>query len=63
MPINHSAAGDPFSHVIDNRMEKAVNTANPMLKIRTRPNMSPTRPSVTKSTANTTMKPSNIHNR
>ena len=40
-----------------------MNTAKPMLYIRTRPNMSPRRPNDTTSTAVTTMKPMNIHSR
>ncbi len=63
MVISHRAPDEPCSHVIERRMENAVNTAKPMLKMRTRPNMSPTRPNVTTRTASTTMKPSSIHSR
>ena len=49
-----------MSQVTASRTEKRVNTAKPRLKILTRPKMSPTRPSVTTSTASTTMKPISI---
>ena len=58
--INQMAPAVPDSHVTANRSEKVVKTAKPRLKILTRPNMSPTRPSVTTSTASTTMKPMSI---
>ena len=54
-------AGAPVIHVTESRIEKRVNTAKPRLYIFTRPNMSPTRPRVTTSTARTTMKPISIH--
>jgi len=60
MPINHIAAAGPLNQVTASRMEKRVKTAKPRLKMRTRPNMSPTRPRVTTSTARTTMNPINI---
>ena len=61
MPMSQSAAGGPVSHVTESRTENKVNTAKPRLKMRTRPNMSPTRPRETTSTARTTMKPISIH--
>ncbi len=47
----------------ESRIEPTVKTAKPRLYMRTRPNMSPTRPRLTTSTAATTMKPSIIHSR
>ena len=44
-------------------IEPTLKIANPMLYIRTRPNMSPSRPNDTTSTADTTRKPMNIHSR
>ena len=61
MAMSHSAAAGPVSQVIESRTENRVNTAKPRLKMRTRPNMSPTRPRETTSTARTTMKPISIH--
>ena len=61
MPISQTAAPAPCIQVIESRIEKTVKTANPRLYIFTRPNMSPTRPSVTNRTARTTMKPMSIH--
>ena len=61
MAISHTAPGCPCSQVTDSRMEKTVNTAKPRVYIRTRPNMSPTRPRVTTRTARATMKPISIH--
>ena len=58
--ISQMAPAVPVSQVTASSTEKAVNTAKPRLKILTRPNMSPTRPSVTTSTARTTMKPISI---
>ena len=63
MTISQMAPGVPVNHVTASRIEKMVNTAKPRLKILTRPNMSPTRPSVTTSTARTTMKPISIQSR
>ncbi len=62
-PISQSAAVAPWSKVQDRKIEQMVNTAKPMLYIRTRPNMSPSRPKETTSTAVTTMKPIIIHSR
>ena len=59
--MSQMAPAVPVSQVTASRTEKTVNTAKPRLKILTRPNMSPTRPSVTTSTASTTMKPISIH--
>ncbi len=53
----------PWSQVTARRMEKTVKTAKPRLKIFTRPNMSPTRPNDTTSTASTTMNPRSIQSR
>ena len=47
----------------ESRIEKSVKMAKPRLNIRTRPNMSPSRPKVTTSTAVTTRKPIIIHSR
>ena len=47
MAMSQSAAAGPVIHVIARRTENTVNTAKPRLKIRTRPNMSPTRPNET----------------
>ncbi len=63
MVISQMAADVPVNHVTASRIEKVVKTAKPRLKILTRPNMSPTRPSVTTSTARTTMKPISIQSR
>jgi hypothetical protein len=52
--MSHMAAEPPWPGVSDRAIEAAVNTANPPLYIRTRPNMSPSRPNVTTSTAVTT---------
>ena len=57
MMISHSAPAVPVIQVTDNSMEKMVKTANPRLYILTRPNMSPTRPKLTTSTAVTNRKP------
>ena len=57
MAISQIAAPGPCSQVTDSRIEKTVKTAKPRLYIFTRPNMSPTRPSVTNRTARTTMNP------
>ena len=63
MTIIHIAPALPCSQVTDSRIEPAVKIAKPRLYIRTRPNMSPTRPRLTTSTAITTMNPSSIHSR
>ena len=60
--ISHQAAAVPCSQVSDSRMEKPANSANPRLNIRTRPNMSPSRPKLTTSTAVTSRYPMISHN-
>ena len=57
MMISHIAPAEPCIQVTDSRIENSVNTAKPRLYILTRPNMSPTRPNDTTSTAVTTRKP------
>ena len=52
--ISHQAAAVPCSHVTDSITENSAKIANPRLNIRTRPNMSPSRPKLTTSTAVTT---------
>ncbi len=59
MTMIQMAPATPVNHVTDRRIEKNVKTANPKLYIRTRPNMSPTRPRLTTSTAVTSKKPMN----
>ena len=54
MPISHQAAAVPCSQVTDSRTENRAKIANPRLNIRTRPNMWPSRPKLTTSTAVTT---------
>ena len=54
MEISQIAPASPLSHVTASRIENTVNTANPSVYIRVRPNMSPTRPKVTTRTAVTT---------
>ncbi len=61
MAISQMAPDDPLSQVTESSTENKVKTAKPMLKMRTRPNMSPTRPSDTTNTASTTMNPMSIH--
>ena len=61
--ISHSAAATPCIQVRVRKIEATVKTAKPRLYMRTRPNMSPSRPNDTTSTAVTTMKPMNIHSR
>ncbi len=61
--MSHRAAAVPCIQVTARKIEATVKTANPMLYIRTRPNMSPSRPNDTTSTADTTRKPMNIHSR
>ena len=61
--ISHRAPAVPFIQVTARKMEATVKIANPMLYIRTRPNMSPSRPNDTTSTAVTTRNPMNIHSR
>ena len=57
----HMAPATPVNQVIESSIEKNVNTANPKLYIRTRPNMSPTRPRLTTKTAVTSKNPMNTH--
>ena len=52
-PISHSAPPPAWNGSKDSAIEATLNTTNPTLYIRTRPNMSPSRPSVTTSTAET----------
>jgi len=61
--ISHRAPGLPCIQVTVRKMEATLKIANPRLYIRTRPNMSPSRPNDTTSTADTTRKPMNIHSR
>ena len=61
IPISHHAAAGPFSQVTDSSTENAVKIANPRLNILTRPNMSPSRPKLTTSTAVTTEYPVSSH--
>ena len=61
--ISHKAAELPCIQVTVRKIEPTVKIANPMLYIRTRPNMSPSRPNDTTSTADTTRNPMNIHSR
>ena len=63
IPMSHRAAGVPVSQVTASSSENAVKTMKPRLKILTRPKMSPTRPSVTTSTASTTLNPISIQSR
>ena len=51
----------PCIQVSDSRTENTANSANPRLNIRTRPNMSPSRPKLTTSTAVTTRYPMISH--
>ena len=50
-PISHSAPPLPWNGSNDSRIDATVNTTKPWLYIRTRPNMSPSRPRFTTSTA------------
>ena len=52
--ISHQAAAVPCIQVTDSRMENSAKIAKPRLNMRTRPNMSPSRPKLTTSTAVTT---------
>jgi len=61
MAISHQAAAVPCIQVTDSSTENAANMANPRLYIRTRPNMSPSRPKLTTSTAVTTRYPMISH--
>ncbi len=55
--ISHQAAAVPCSQVSESSTENAAKIAKPRLYIRTRPNMSPSRPKLTTSTAVTTRGP------
>ena len=59
--ISHQAPAVPCSQVSDSRTENRAKIANPRLYIRTRPNMSPSRPKLTTSTAVTTRYPMISH--
>ena len=61
--ISHSAAAGPCMQVTDKAIEATAKTAKPMLYMRTRPYMSPSRPNEMTSTALTTRNPMNIHSR
>src|SRR5580693_3960500 len=61
IPISHQAAAVPCSQVTDSSTEKTAKSAKPRLNIRTRPNMSPSRPKLTTSTAVTTRYPMSSH--
>ncbi len=63
MMISHQAAAVPCIQVTDSRIEKTVKIRSPKLYIFTRPNMSPTRPRLTTSTAVMTRKPRISHSR
>ena len=52
-PISHSAAGAPWNGSNDSASDATLKITKPRLYIRTRPNMSPSRPSATTSTAET----------
>ena len=54
-PISSRAAVDPVDQTSESRIEAIVKMRKPRLYIRTRPNMSPSRPRFTTSTAVTTM--------
>ncbi len=54
MTISHQAAAAPCIQVTDSSTEKIAKSAKPRLNMRTRPNMSPSRPKLTTSTAVTT---------
>jgi len=55
MTIMKMAASGPCIQVIDSMIEKKVKMTKPMLYMRVRPNMSPSRPKLTTSTAVITM--------
>jgi hypothetical protein len=61
MAMIQIAPPTPVNHVTDSKIENNVKTAKPRLYIRTRPNMSPTRPRLTTSTAVTSKKPMKTH--
>ena len=61
--ISQMAASLPSNQVIAKKIDDTVNTAKPMLYMRARPYMSPSRPKLTTRTAVTTRKPIIIHKR
>ena len=61
--IRYQPAAVPCIHVTESRIENRAKIANPMLYMRTRPNMSPRRPKLTTSTPVTTRKPIIIQSR
>ena len=61
--ISHNAPSLPCIQVTVRKMDAMLKIANPRVYIRTRPNMSPSRPNDTTSTADTTRNPMNIHSR
>ena len=63
MMIRYIPAASPVSQQTLRASEKKVKTAKPRLYMRTRPYMSPSRPSVTTSTLVTTRKPRIIQSR
>ncbi len=63
MMIRYNPAASPVSQHTLRRSEKKVKTAKPRLYMRTRPYMSPSRPSVTTSTLVVTRKPRIIQSR
>ena len=62
-PMIHNAAPPPLPGVSASATEAAVKTTKPRLYIRTRPRVSPSRPRVTTSTAETSRYPINIQSR
>ena len=61
--ISQSAPAGPWSGSTDSAIEAKVKTTNPRLYSLTRPYMSPSRPSATTSTADTSRKPMMIQSR
>ncbi len=61
--ISHSAPSAPCIQVTVRKIEATLKIAKPTVNIRTRPNMSPSRPNDTTSTADTTRNPINIHSK
>ena len=61
--ISHSAPSAPCIQVTVRKIDPTLKIAKPRVNIRTRPNMSPSRPNDTTSTADTTRNPMNIHSR
>ena len=62
-PISQSAPPGPLSGSNGSASAPSAKTVNPRLYMRTRPKMSPSRPSVTTSTADTTRYPISIQSR